>query len=115
MKTQSTRQLKVGQEIKAILSDFFMRGDVYDPVTFKVINITISEVQVTPDLNYADVYFIPLGGKDQDKIVDILKPLASKLKWQIGKKMNIRTIPNIVFKLDKTFDTAQKMEELVKK
>ncbi len=114
MKNFSTRQLKVGQEIKTILSNFFMRGDVYHPETFKAINITISEVQVTPDLNYADVYFIPLGGKESQDITEILQSIASKLKWQIGKQMNIRTIPNLVFKIDKSFDVAQRIEELTK-
>ncbi len=114
MKEFSTRQLKVGQEIKSILSEIFMRQDIYDPATRKAVNITVSEVQVTPDLNYADVYFIPLGGKDKDKIVEILQPLAGKIKWQIGKMMKIRTIPDLVFKIDKSFDNAQKLNELVK-
>ncbi len=114
MKQPTTRQLKVGQEIKTILSEIFMKREIYDPVTFKEINITVSEVQVTADLGQATVYFIPLGGKDQDKMVGILQPIAGKIKWQIGKQLKIRTIPDLIFKLDKTFEAGQKMNELVK-
>lgn len=114
MKEFSTRQLKVGQEIKTILSEIFMRQDIYDPVSFKAINITISEVQVTPDLHNAFVYFIPLGGKDKEKMADILQPMAKRIKFQMGKQLKIRNIPDLIFKLDKSFDVAQKMEDLIK-
>jgi ribosome-binding factor A len=115
MKEFSTRQLKVGQEVKAILSEEFMRGDMYDPKTFKSINITISEVQVSPDLRNATVFFIPFAGIDKDRMVDVLTPLAGRLKGIIGKKMAIRNIPSLIFRLDQSFDEAKKMNDLINK
>jgi len=114
MKEFSTRQLKVGQEIKAILAETFMRGEIYDPVTFQSINITISEVQVSPDLRNATVFFIPFAGKDKDRMEKALIPVAGKLKGIVGKKMKIRNIPSLIFRLDHSFDEAKKMNDLMK-
>lgn len=116
MKEFSTRQLKVGQEVKAILSEEFMRGDMYDPKTHKTINITISEVQVSPDLRNATVFFIPFaGGIEKERMVDVLTPLAGRLKGLIGRKMAIRNIPSLIFRLDESFDEAKKMNDLMNK
>jgi ribosome-binding factor A len=115
MKEFSTRQLKVGQEIKTILSEEFLRGDMYDPITHKSINITISEVQVSPDLRNATVFFIPFAGKEGDRMEKVLTPLAGRLKGIIGKKMSIRNIPSLIFRIDRSFDEAKKINDLFKK
>jgi len=114
MKEFSTRQLKVGQEIKAMLSEIFVRGGIYDPGTRSEINITVSEVQVAPDLANATVFFIPLAGKDKDKMAGIVNGVAKRLKFEIGKQMRTKKIPDLYFKLDKTFDNAQRMSEIIK-
>jgi ribosome-binding factor A len=114
MKEFSTRQLKVGQEIKAILAEIFVRGDIYDPQTNREINITISEVQIAPDLANATVFFIPLAGKDKERTAIILNSISKKLKFYIGKQLHMKKIPELYFKLDTTFENAQKMNELIK-
>lgn len=114
MKEFSTRQLKVGQEIKSMLSEIFVRGGIYDPETRSEINITISEVQIAPDLANATVYFIPLAGKDKEKMAGIVNGVAKRLKFLIGKQMRTKKIPDLFFKLDKSFDNAQRMSEIIK-
>ncbi len=114
MKEQSTRQLKVGQEIKEILSNEFMRGDIYDTATRQSINITISEVKVSPDLRNATVYYIPFGAqKDSKSIQKSLENVAGWLKGLVGKKMHIRNIPSFIFRIDNSFDEAKKMSDLI--
>ncbi len=117
MRETSTRQLKVGQEIKEILSNEFMRGDIYNVKTHQPINITISEVKVSPDMRNATVYFIPFGGQnvDQKSTLEALANVAGKLKGLVGKKMKIRNIPSFIFRLDNSFDEAKKMSELLNK
>lgn len=114
MKEFSTRQLKVGQEIKHILADIFRKGDIYDPESFQAINVTISEVQVAPDLANATVFFAPLNGKDEDRMPLILNAMGKQFKFAIGKQMHIKKIPNLHFKLDQSFGQAQKMESILK-
>lgn len=117
MQEPSTRQLKVGQEVKAILSDIFMRGEIYDPQTMKEINITISEVKVSPDMRNATVYFIPFGSKTQDtkSTMQALANVSGKLKGIIGRKMSIRNIPSLLFRIDNSFEEAKKINDLLSK
>jgi ribosome-binding factor A len=114
MKEQSIRQLKVGQEIKSVLSEIFMKQDFYNPETFEQIDITISEVQVSADMRNATVYFHPLAGKNKENLESMLNPIASKIKGMMGKKLHLKRIPNLYFKLDDSFSEAQKMNELIK-
>lgn len=115
MKEFSTRQLKIGQEIKSVLADIFMRGDMYDPKTLETLDITISEVQVSPDLRNATVYFLPLAGKNKERMEKILNPIAGKLKGQISRRIHTKRIPNLYFKLDNTFEKAQTLDDAIKK
>lgn len=117
MQEPSTRQLKVGQEVKSILSEVFMRGEIYDPKTFKEINITISEVKVSPDMRNATVYFIPFGSNNQDvkSMQEALANVAGKLKGIIGRKMAIRNIPSLIFRIDNSFEEAKKINDLLNK
>ena len=57
----SQRQLKVGEVIRRTLSEILARGEIHDP-KLNQISITVSEVSVSPDLQIATVYVMPLGG-----------------------------------------------------
>lgn len=113
MKSPSTRQLKVGQEIKSVLSEIFLKQDIYDPETFEQMDITISEVQVSPDLRNATVFFTPLAGKRKESASNVLNSIAGKMKGEVGKKMRIKRIPNLFFKLDDSFETAGNINDLI--
>jgi ribosome-binding factor A len=113
MKEQSTRQLKVGQEVKFILSNIFMRGDIYDPETKQALQITISEVRVSPDMHNATVFFMPLGGKDKDKMPAVLNGLSHSLKKQLFSQLKTKYVPNLIFRLDDTFDNVSRLEEVL--
>jgi len=115
LKEYSTRQLKVGQEIKTALSEIFVKRDIYDPETMRSLDITISEVRVSPDLRNATVFFIPLNGKDKDRMEDVLNPISGKFKGIIGKKLHIKRIPDLHFKLDKSFDNAANINSIISK
>ena len=67
----SQRQLRVGELIKQSLGQIFLRGEAKVP-NLETKNITVTEVRMSPDLKNAKAYVIPLGGKDSDKIVDLL-------------------------------------------
>ena len=70
METQ--RQIRFGELIRSLLSDCLLKEDFYDDKIHSS-SITISFVKMTKDLKIANVYFMPLGGKDKSKILDILK------------------------------------------
>ena len=110
----SQRQLRVGEMIKQSLGQIFLKGEAKVP-TLETNNITVTEVRMSPDLKNARVYVIPLGGKDLDKVVDLLTDFSYLIRKALAKKIHMKYLPKISFTSDKSFDYAEKIEKLIKK
>ena len=113
-KAPSQRQLRVGEEIRHLLSQALMRGDIYVP-ELEGVSVTVSEVSVSPDMSNARAYVTPLGGVDMDEVVAILNIIAPDLQTWIAKKVHLRRMPRLKFMADNSFDNAQKMSQLIAK
>ena len=109
----SQRQLRVGEMIKQSLGQIFLKGEAKVP-TLETNNITVTEVRMSPDLKNARVYVIPLGGKDSNRIVDLLTDYSYLVRKALAKKIHIKFLPKISFINDKSFDYAEKIEKLIK-
>ena len=114
-KPPSQRQLKVGEEIRHALSEIFIRGDFYDPETNSAITVTISEVRISPDLSNATAFVMPLGGKDLTNTMNSLEKLSPKIRSLVSKKVRLRRVPSIYFKLDDSFIKANEINDLLNK
>tara|TARA_B100001559_G_scaffold111292_1_gene93412 strand:+ start:372 stop:740 length:369 start_codon:yes stop_codon:yes gene_type:complete len=112
--TLSQRQLRVGELIKQSLGQIFLRDEVKIP-TFDTTNITVTEVRMSPDLKNARAYVIPLGGKDTDKIVNILTKFSYLVRKVLAKKIDMKFLPKVHFVKDNSFDYAEKIEKLILK
>tara|TARA_B110000008_G_scaffold269139_1_gene298031 strand:+ start:75 stop:443 length:369 start_codon:yes stop_codon:yes gene_type:complete len=112
--TLSQRQLRVGELIKQSLGQIFLRDEVKIP-TFDTTNITVTEVRMSPDLKNARAYVIPLGGKDTDKIVNILTEFSYLVRKVLAKKIDMKFLPKVHFVKDNSFDYAEKIEKLIQK
>jgi ribosome-binding factor A len=112
--TLSQRQLRVGELIKQSLGQIFLRDEAKIP-TFDTTNITVTEVRMSPDLKNARAYVIPLGGKDTDKIVNILTEFSYLVRKVLAKKIDMKFLPKVHFVKDNSFDYAEKIEKLIQK
>ena len=74
----SQRQLRVGEMIKQSLGQIFLRDEAKVPI-LETKNITVTEVRMSPDLKNARAYVIPLGGKDTEKVVNVLTEFSCLL------------------------------------
>ena len=110
----SQRQLRVGELVKQSLWQIFLTGEAKVP-TLETKNITVTEVRMSPDLKNARAYVIPLGGKNTDKIVDILTEFSYLIRKALSKKIDMKFLPKVSFVSDKSFDYAEKIERLIKK
>ena len=54
------------------LADMLSRGDIHDPV-IEGHMITVPEVRMSPDLRLATIYIMPLGGRDEEKVLAALE------------------------------------------
>ena len=109
----SQRQLRVGEMIKQSLGQIFLKGEAKVP-TLETNNITVTEVRMSPDLKNAKAYVIPLGGKDADKMVNLLTNSTQLVRKVLAKKIHMKFLPKISFISDKSFDYAEKIEKLIK-
>ncbi|SCZ66629.1 30S ribosome-binding factor RbfA [Epibacterium ulvae] len=99
----SQRQLRVGELIRRTLSEVLARGDIHDPDLNRM-SITVGEVRTSSDLKIATAYVLPLGGKGQDEVVQLLARNKSELRRIIGKKAGLKFAPDLRFQIDTTFD-----------
>ena len=54
-------------------------------------NITITEVNISPDLKNAKIFIMPLGGKNQLEVVDSLNKVSGRIKKLISTSINLKT------------------------
>ena len=109
----SQRQLRVGEMIKQSLGMIFVRNEAKVP-NLETNNITVTEVKMSQDLKIAKAYVLPLGGKDADTIVNILKEFSFLIRRVLSKKITIKFLPKILFAKDESFEYAEKIENLIK-
>ncbi len=112
-KMPGQRQLRVAEVVRKTLSDVLQRGDVFDPRLERT-PVTISEVQMSPDLKNATVFFSPLGGVEADNILQALTENAADLKDLLAHRAHLRFVPRLRFKLDESFNEAHKINMLFK-
>ena len=75
-KPRAQRQLRVGERMKQSLSMIFIRNEAKVP-NLETNTITVTEVKMSQDLKIAKAYVLPLGGKDAEEIIQILKEYHS--------------------------------------
>ena len=113
-RTVSQRQLRVGEMIKQALGIIFMRGEAKLP-NLDTNNITVTEVRMSPDLKTAKAFVLPLGGKNANEVIDVLKDFSFLVRKVLSKKISTKFLPKLLFVKDESFDYAEKIENLIKK
>ena len=108
----SQRQLKVGELIRHALADIFFRGEIVDEVLSRH-SITVPEVRMTPDLKLATVYVLPLGGGDAEDAVEHLNKHKRLLRGEVAKRISMRFMPELRFKVDTSFEASARIDELL--
>ena len=112
--TKSQRQLRVGEELRHLISNALLRESFYDQI-IENNTITVTEVNVSPDLKNAKVYIMPLGGENKLEVLDSLNKSNGRIKKLISSNINLRQIPKLQFKIDETFEYAKKIENILQK
>ena len=101
---------RVGEQLKKELSHI-IQTEWKDPgVGF----VTVTGVEVTNDLSQAKVYISVLGGDDQKETT--LKALSRGkgfLRTELGKRMRLRHVPDLLFHFDSSIEYGSRIEKLI--
>jgi ribosome-binding factor A len=107
------RQLRVGEELRHVLANVFEKGVIRDPGLAGV-SVTVTEVRAGADLRTATVFVVPLGGGDADTMLSALTRARPFLRRRIAEEVRLKFVPDLVFRLDPSFDEAQHIERLLR-
>jgi ribosome-binding factor A len=110
-KGPTQRQLRVGEELRHVLADILRRADFRDPALLDI-NVTVTEVRISPDLKNATAFVIPLGGGHAD-LIPALNRAALFLRGQIAGQVRLQHVPRLSFQADSSFEYASKIDRLL--
>jgi len=109
--SQGSRPDRVADQIRSELGSLLAR-DVHDPgIGF----VTITRVQMTPDLQQARVFYTALGDdKARGNSGQALERAAPFLRRQIGSRLRLRRVPELKFTYDESIAGQDRIEQLLK-
>ncbi len=113
------RPQRLGEEIRKIISDMLVRGELKDP-GFRGI-IGVNAVEVTRDGSYATVYVTALGSSSaqplaQDEKAEILAAFHRSrgfIRTELARLIRIRHTPELLFRFDTSMEYGMKMDKLL--
>ncbi len=108
------RQLRVGEELRHLLAELLERGDMRDP-DLRGASITVTAVDISPDLRNATAFVMPLGGQDEKRLLAAMRRAAPWFRARVGERAGLRHAPEIRFEVDRTFDEADKIGALLRR
>ncbi len=78
----SVRVLRVGEQVRHVLSEILQRGDVHDDV-LATHPVSVTEVRMSPDLRHATVFVKPLLGRDEEAVLKALRTNTAYLQREV--------------------------------
>ena len=105
------RTQRVGEAFREALGELIQRH-VKDP---RIGFVTVTAVRVTPDLSKAHVYYTVLGDEKQQRSTQAgLKSAAPFLRTETGRRVRLKTLPQLIFHLDETSEQGQRIDDLLR-
>ena len=112
--TRSVRLLRVGEQVRHVLSEILMRGDVRDPVLASH-SVSVTEVRMSPDLRHATVFVKPLLGADEAEVIGALKRNVKYLRGEVARRVNLKFSAQLKFLPDESFDEANHIDSILRR
>jgi ribosome-binding factor A len=109
----SVRVLRVGEQVRHVLSEILARGDVHDDVLAKH-PVSITEVRMSPDLRHATVFVKPLLGKGEEAVIKALRTNTAYLQKTVASKVRMKYAARLKFLPDESFDEASHIDKLLR-
>ncbi|MDR0942549.1 MAG: 30S ribosome-binding factor RbfA [Holosporales bacterium] len=117
-KTIGRRNDRIASQIREVFSTALARGDFpslpnHEKESMPPDFITITYVDLSPDLKNAKVFVSSLKEEKKDETLKFFSLQSHFFKDLIAKKMRLKFIPNLSFKLDGSIEYSERIEELL--
>ncbi|QCB53554.1 30S ribosome-binding factor RbfA [Sphingopyxis sp. PAMC25046] len=109
----SVRVLRVGEQVRHVLSEILARGDVHDDV-LATHPVSVTEVRMSPDLRHATVFVKPLLGKDEEAVLKALRTNTAYLQREVAHRIRMKYAAKLKFLADESFDEASHIDKLLR-
>lgn len=111
---RSVRTLRVGEQVRHILSEILQRGDVHDDVLASHL-VSITEVRMSPDLRHATVFVKPLLGKDEEAVLKALRTNTAFLQREVAHRVKMKYAARLKFLADESFDEGSHIDTILRR
>lgn len=109
MPKEFSRTRRVGEQIQRELADL-IRSEVKDP---RVGMVTVNAVEVSKDLGHAKVYVTVMDETQRQQTLDGLQRAAGFLRSELGRRMFIRSVPQLHFHYDESVSRGARLSSLI--
>jgi len=110
---RSVRLLRVGEQVRHILSELLQRGDVHDD-TLQSHLVSVTEVRMSPDLRHATAFVKPLLGQDEEVVLKALRQNTAFLQREVARRVSLKYAAKLKFIIDESFDESSHIERILR-
>ena len=110
---RSVRLLRVGEQVRHVLSELLQRGEVHDDVLASHM-VSITEVRMSPDLRHATVFVKPLLGEDEEAVLKALRQNTAFLQREVAHRVRTKYAAKLKFLADESFDEGTHIDRLLR-
>jgi ribosome-binding factor A len=110
---RSVRLLRVGEQVRHVLSEILARGDVHDE-TLQSHLVSVTEVRMSADLRHATVFVKPLLGQDEDVVLKAIRTNTAYLQREVAHRVRLKYAAKLKFIADESFDEGGHIDSLLR-
>lgn len=104
------RVQRVAEQMKKEIADI-LKNEIKDP---RLGFVSVTEVELSPDLRYAKVYISIFGDEQAKKeSLEVLVRATGFVRREIGQRLSLRFVPEITFKFDPSIERGARIAELL--
>jgi ribosome-binding factor A len=108
---ESTRQQKIARLLQKELGNIFLPYAKEMQGTL----ITVTEVRISPDLAIAKVFLSVFPIEKSEMVLNFINEKQKTIRFELGKKVQLRIVPELTFFIDETMEELEKIDRLLKK
>ena len=110
---RSVRLLRVGEQVRHVLSELLQRGEVHDDVLQSHL-VSVTEVRMSPDLRHATVFVKPLLGQDEEVVLKALRQNTAFFQREVAQRVRTKYAAKLKFIADESFDEGSHIDRILR-